>query len=77
MHRAWHCRQMSPLECRKPETVSKSLRGASNKTIEFYNVLFKRESTFFIKNGEVEEKKAFVKIVKMQPGGSEIVLLEI
>jgi len=57
--------------------VSKSLRGSSNKTIEFYNVQFKRESTFFIKDGEVEEKKATVKIVKIQPKGKEIVLLKV
>jgi hypothetical protein len=60
----------------KPETVSKSLRTSDLKTLEFRNDCFKRECNFYIKNGEVDEKKASVKFVKMQPGGSEVVLLD-
>lgn len=61
----------------KPETVSRSLRSSDDKTIEWKNEKFSRESTFFTnKNGEVEEKKASVKIVMLLPGGKEHLLAE-
>ena len=60
----------------KPETVPRSLRQGDDKTVEWKNESYKRECTFYIKNGEVEEKKGSIKIVKLQPGGKEDTLCE-
>ena len=57
-------------------SVAKSVRSIDDKLVEFRSDSFARTSSFFIKNGEVEDKKANIRIVKLQPGGSEVFLLD-
>ncbi len=49
----------------KPLTVMNSLRSIDDKLFNFRGDSFGRSSHFFIKNGQVEDKKANIRIVKL------------